>query len=207
VQNTHITQQTSIEELDLTVRQFNTLKRGGCNTIEDITRGTVKDLVKIRNMGMRDLTSILLRLDHYGFRCSDCSHEEYPDLRSCVGTVIDKAVKQARDERPRAWNYGKRKPLDKFNPDGILLPYQDNLIPNLPASKGRFYIISKEEYHIKKYGIRPEALVVFDQELPFVSGTLSCFKNPEGIICFSDQIKEEGLTHLGRVIAVVNYYT
>lgn len=206
MQNKHISPQATIDEPDLTVRQYNTLKKGGYLTIKDITQGTVKDLTKLHNMGMRDLTDILLCLDHLGFRCQDCSYEEYPDLKSCVSAVIDNATKRARSERPRAWNYGKKKPLDKFSPDGVLLPYPDGLIPNLPASPERFYIVSKEEYHIKKYGIHPEGLVVFDRALPFVPGTLSCFKTNNGMVCFSDQIKEDGLTYHGRAIAVVNYY-
>lgn len=197
--------QTKIEELDLTVRQYNVLTKGGYSTIGDITSVTVKDLVKLRNMGNRDLTAILLRLDAHGFRCVDCDREEYPDLRSSVQVVIDNAVKRVHDERPRAWNYGKKQPLEKFAAD-TLLPYTEKMIPNLDSSEDRFYIISKEEYRIKKYGIRPGGIVVFDKSLPFSPGTLSCFSNEDGLVCFYDQFKEEGLTYIGRMIATVNYY-
>lgn len=203
--STFFTPQTKVEELDLTVRQFNVLTKGGYSTIEDITNVTVKDLVKLRNMGNRDLTAILLRLDAHGFRCVDCDREEYPDLRQSVQAVIDNAVKRAHDERPRAWNYGKKQPLEKFAAD-TLLPYTRMMLPNLEPSEDRFYIISKEEYRIKKFGIRPDGIVVFDKSLPFSPGTLSCFKNEEGLVCFYDQIKEEGLNYFGRMIATVNYF-
>lgn len=202
----NITKETSIEELELSVRQFNNLKKAGYSTINDIINASVGDLIKIRNMGVRDLTAILLRLDKYGFRCQDCSNKDYPVLADSVDAIIGSAARAETGRRPRAWNYGKKKPLDKFNPDGVIFPYTEMMIPNIRPSENRYYIYSLEEYHIKKYGIHPGAIVIFDRTLPLVPGTLSCFQNGEGLVCFSDHQKEENLKYIGRMIAVVNYF-
>lgn len=58
----------TIEDLDLTVRSYNCLKRGGINTIHDITERTEEDLLKIRNMGRKSFEEIVDKLKHYGIR-------------------------------------------------------------------------------------------------------------------------------------------
>lgn len=201
--NTPINQQTPIEELNLTVRQFNTLKRGGYNTVGDITQGTVKNLVKVRNMGMRDLTSILLRLDHYDFRCSDCSHEEYPDLRSCVETVIDKAVKQARDERPRAWNYGKKKDPQLFH-SNIITSAAGLVIPNVDTSSETMFMIKTDDsFHLSKYKVRPGDLMIFDTALQPVPENLVCYRSKDDLYFSSSPI--DGFEPYGSLVAVISY--
>src|SRR5690606_12615863 len=45
----------TIEELDLSVRSYNCLKRAGINTVEELTRRTEEDMMKVRNLGKKSL--------------------------------------------------------------------------------------------------------------------------------------------------------
>lgn len=58
--------QKSIDELELSVRSYNCLKRAGINTVEDLCSRTMDDLMKVRNMGKKSLDEILLKLEHMG---------------------------------------------------------------------------------------------------------------------------------------------
>ena len=42
----------TIEELDLSVRSYNCLKRAGINTVEDLTNKSEEDMMKVRNLGL-----------------------------------------------------------------------------------------------------------------------------------------------------------
>lgn len=201
------TEQTRIEDLDLSVRQFNTLTRNGYKTIGDVTKLTVKDLLRIHNMGMSCLTGILLKLDEHGFRCADCSYEKYPDLKNSVEAVIASATRSAKANQPRPWNYGKVIPQVKFSPEGIIMPYTETLVPDVQPSADRFYIVSRDEYRIKRCGVLSGGIAIFDRTLPFKPGRLSCFQNSEGQICFNDVMREPDLIHVGRMVATVNYYS
>lgn len=55
-----------IEELDLSVRSYNCLKRGGINTIYELTLKTADDLLKIRNLGKKSLEEIETKLEELG---------------------------------------------------------------------------------------------------------------------------------------------
>lgn len=55
-----------IEELDLSVRSYNCLKRAGINTIEDLVRKTEEDMLKIRNLGKKSLAEIKEKLGNFG---------------------------------------------------------------------------------------------------------------------------------------------
>lgn len=57
---------TTIEELDLSVRSYNCLRRAGIKTAEDIVNKTVLGLMKIRNMGRRSLKEIVEKLKQIG---------------------------------------------------------------------------------------------------------------------------------------------
>jgi DNA-directed RNA polymerase subunit alpha len=52
----------TIEELDLSVRSYNCLKRAGINTVEDLTNRTEEDMMKVRNLGRKSLEEVLNKL-------------------------------------------------------------------------------------------------------------------------------------------------
>ncbi|NMB45319.1 MAG: DNA-directed RNA polymerase subunit alpha [Firmicutes bacterium] len=52
----------AIEELDLSVRSYNCLKRAGVNTVEELTRKTEEDMMKIRNLGKKSLQEVKEKL-------------------------------------------------------------------------------------------------------------------------------------------------
>ena len=60
----------TIEELDLTVRSYNCLKRAGIHTVEDLTRKTEDDMMKVRNLGRKSLEEVLKKLDELGLSLS-----------------------------------------------------------------------------------------------------------------------------------------
>lgn len=56
----------TIEELDLSVRSYNCLKRAGINTVEDLTNKTEEDMMKVRNLGRKSLEEVLQKLNALG---------------------------------------------------------------------------------------------------------------------------------------------
>lgn len=52
----------SIEELDLSVRSYNCLKRAGINTVEDLANKTEDDMMKVRNLGRKSLDEVLNKM-------------------------------------------------------------------------------------------------------------------------------------------------
>lgn len=61
----------SIEELDLSVRSFNCLKRAGINTVEDLVRHTEEDMMKVRNMGRKSKEEVIGKLSAMGLSLAD----------------------------------------------------------------------------------------------------------------------------------------
>ena len=57
----------TIEELDLSVRSFNCLKRAGINTVEDLINKSEDDMMKVRNLGRKSLEEVIQKLDNLGF--------------------------------------------------------------------------------------------------------------------------------------------
>ncbi len=57
----------TIEELDLSVRSFNCLKRAGINTVEDLISKSEEDMMKVRNLGRKSLEEVVFKLDTLGF--------------------------------------------------------------------------------------------------------------------------------------------
>lgn len=51
-----------IEELDLSVRSYNCLKRAGINTIYELTQKTAEDMMKVRNLGKKSLQEVESKL-------------------------------------------------------------------------------------------------------------------------------------------------
>ena len=60
----------TIEELDLSVRSFNCLKRAGINTVEDLISKSEDEMMKVRNLGRKSLEEVVAKLDALGFKLS-----------------------------------------------------------------------------------------------------------------------------------------
>ena len=58
--------ETSIEELELSVRSFNCLKRAGIATVEDLTNRSESDMMKVRNLGKKSLDEVTAKLHSLG---------------------------------------------------------------------------------------------------------------------------------------------
>ena len=60
----------SIDELELSVRSYNCLKRAGINTVEELTNKTSEDMMKVRNLGRKSLEEVLAKLSELGLSLS-----------------------------------------------------------------------------------------------------------------------------------------
>ena len=56
-----------IEEMDLSVRSYNCLKRAGINTIQDLVKKSRSDMFKVRNLGAKSVEEVIQKLESYGF--------------------------------------------------------------------------------------------------------------------------------------------
>jgi DNA-directed RNA polymerase subunit alpha len=56
-----------IEEMDLSVRSYNCLKRAGINTIQDLLKKSKSDMFKVRNLGAKSVEEVIQKLESYGF--------------------------------------------------------------------------------------------------------------------------------------------
>ncbi|MBR4846750.1 MAG: DNA-directed RNA polymerase subunit alpha [Phascolarctobacterium sp.] len=57
----------TIDELDLSVRSFNCLKREGINTVEDLIGKSEEDMMRVRNLGRKSLEEVIAKLNSFGF--------------------------------------------------------------------------------------------------------------------------------------------
>ena len=64
-----------IEDLELSIRSFNCLKRAGINTVEDITNMTEEELLSVRNLGRKSTEEIKQKLSEFGLELRLCSAE------------------------------------------------------------------------------------------------------------------------------------
>ena len=60
----------SIDELELSVRSYNCLKRAGINTVQELTNKTSEDMMKVRNLGRKSLEEVLVKLKELGLELS-----------------------------------------------------------------------------------------------------------------------------------------
>ena len=60
----------SIEELELSVRSFNCLKRAGISTVEDLTNRSESDMMKVRNLGKKSFDEVTAKLNSLGLSCA-----------------------------------------------------------------------------------------------------------------------------------------
>ena len=56
----------NIDEMDLSVRSYNCLKRAGIHTVEDLTKRTEESMLKVRNLGKKSLDEVINKLTSYG---------------------------------------------------------------------------------------------------------------------------------------------
>ena len=56
----------TIEELDLSVRSYNCLKRAGINTVEELAKKSEDDMMKVRNLGKKSLEEVIQKLEELG---------------------------------------------------------------------------------------------------------------------------------------------
>ena len=56
----------AIEDMDLSVRSYNCLKRASIHTVEDLTKKTEEEMLKVRNLGRKSLDEVILKLQSYG---------------------------------------------------------------------------------------------------------------------------------------------
>lgn len=56
----------SVEDLDLSVRSYNCLKRANIHTVDDLTRRTEDDMLKVRNLGKKSLEEVVKKLEDLG---------------------------------------------------------------------------------------------------------------------------------------------
>lgn len=56
----------TIEELDLSVRSYNCLKRAGINTVEELVQNSEDDMMKVRNLGTKSLEEVTKKLETFG---------------------------------------------------------------------------------------------------------------------------------------------
>ncbi len=59
--------ETTIEELELSVRSFNCLKRAGISTVEDLISKSEEDMMRVRNLGRKSLDEVIAKLASLGF--------------------------------------------------------------------------------------------------------------------------------------------
>lgn len=69
------THELSIEELDLSVRSYNCLKRAGINTVEDLLNRTEDDMMKVRNLGRKSFEEVLNKIAELGLKLSPSSED------------------------------------------------------------------------------------------------------------------------------------
>ena len=63
----------TLEELDLSVRSFNCLKRAGVITVEDMIKMTEEDMMKVRNLGRKSLEEVIHKMESLGFKLDKTS--------------------------------------------------------------------------------------------------------------------------------------
>ena len=61
----------NLEDMDLSVRSYNCLKRAGIDTLEDIIQKTEEEMIKIRNLGRKNLEEIEWKLHDFGLTLKD----------------------------------------------------------------------------------------------------------------------------------------
>ena len=82
----------TIEELELSVRSFNCLKRAAINTVEELTQKTEDDMMKVRNLGKKSLDEVKAKLEEL----SRQNKEEYQAFLTAVNSAVDAAASMVK---------------------------------------------------------------------------------------------------------------
>ena len=61
----------NIDDMDLSVRSYNCLKRAGIQTVEDLIKRTEEDMLKVRNLGRKSLDEVLEKIKSYGLQLKE----------------------------------------------------------------------------------------------------------------------------------------
>lgn len=67
----HKVLEMSIEDMDLSVRSYNCLKRANINTVSDLTKKSKDDMLKVRNLGLKSLEEVIKKLESLGLGLRD----------------------------------------------------------------------------------------------------------------------------------------
>jgi DNA-directed RNA polymerase subunit alpha len=68
------TMEMTIEDLDLSVRSYNCLKRAGINTVSELVQKSEEDMMKVRNLGRKSLEEVKKKIIEMGLALAE--HEE-----------------------------------------------------------------------------------------------------------------------------------
>ena len=94
-----------IEDMELTVRSYNLLRRGGIKTLGDLTRITIDELLKIRNMGRKSLEEILRKMEAFGAKLRQVEEDEgeeddeWGDLEEFCNDLFEECNKNYDDNQ------------------------------------------------------------------------------------------------------------
>ncbi len=69
-----------VEQLDLTVRLFNSLRRAGVYTIKDLIELTEEDVMKFRSLGKVSFKELKVKLKEYGLEFKNSSKDDFDDV-------------------------------------------------------------------------------------------------------------------------------
>jgi DNA-directed RNA polymerase subunit alpha len=74
----------TLEELDLSVRSYNCLKRAGINTVKDLSEKTYEDMLKVRNLGKKSLEEVIQKLVSLGLALKESDPKDINALEMCI---------------------------------------------------------------------------------------------------------------------------
>ena len=63
--------ETTIEDMDLSVRSYNCLKRANIHTVEDLIKKTEDDMLKVRNLGKKSLDEVIAKIESMGLKLKE----------------------------------------------------------------------------------------------------------------------------------------
>ena len=87
-----------IEELDLSVRSYNCLKRAGINTVGELTQKTSEEMMRVRNLGRKSLKEVIQKLHEIGLELRHSFDGDYLDSDDEEDIEHDDAILEADDD-------------------------------------------------------------------------------------------------------------
>lgn len=95
----------NLDELDLSVRSYNCLKRAGINTVEDLCNKTADDMMRVRNHGRKALEEVIKVMKEKGLKFRGEEPEEgvkTDELAEKLSTILASEAKKIREAKPIA---------------------------------------------------------------------------------------------------------